>query len=1280
MKPLRALFAQWRSNILFRLAVGIVLAVALSTGVYTTYVMEALRAEASARLDERAERLATVLTQALARPLFDINGAAVASVVDALGGTPELSMLRVLAPNGAVLASFGAAPRDAAAAILLRRSISYSDGARSYQVGAIELAYSRRQIALDLQRQLLQTGAANLLLTLSIVLCIFLVGRQVTRPFADIQNALDKLAHGQTDIALSGIGRADQIGRLSLAVRSFRDTLMQLRQAEQAGAVLLSEKSAMVERLNAIFEGSQDALILLTEHGFFDCNRQTLLMFGIRDKAAFVGAHASSLSPPRQPDGSDSRELANAYVALALREGQAHFEWVHRRVDGSDFPSDVLLSAISYGGRTLVQATVRDIGARKRIEQQLRDMNEGLEQKIAARTAELTSTIRLARDSQRKLQAIVDTALDAVVRMDVKGVIVGWNRQAERIFGWSGAEALGRQLDSTIIPQRYRAAHGNGMRRYLDGGAGGAVLDTRIEIYALRRDGSEFPIELAITQVHMAEQGDYEFCSFIRDISERREREQSLVQANVRAEAANVAKSEFLANMSHEIRTPMSAIIGMAYLALRTDLSPTQHDYVGKIHRAALSLLGIINDILDFSKIEAGKLDVEAIPFFLDDVLANVASVTGQKAADKQLEYLFHVPHAIPRHLVGDPLRLGQVLINLVNNAVKFTEAGQLELACVRRDDPAPGKVMLRFSVRDTGIGMSAEQQARLFRAFSQANGSTTREYGGTGLGLSISQQLVELMGGSIHVQSELGQGATFHFDLAFALSELPARAAVLPAGLDGARVLLVDDCANALEILAEAMLALPLRVEQAGSGAAAHAAVLGALRDNDPFRLVLTDWQMPGMDGIELARRIRAGAVPASQPSIVLVSAFGRDDVQREAELAGVNAFLYKPIGQSVLVDTLVTLLAPAGRPVPGNEAVRQGHYAVRVLLVEDNAVNQEIALELMAVQGISVDVASSGQQALEMLERGGPHAYGLVLMDLEMPLLDGHAATIALRRDARFDALPVIAMTAHALSEVRERCLAEGMQDYLTKPIDPEKLYHTLARWLGHALPARAVLAAPPAASLAGLDGIDSALGLRTVAGNSVLYLQLLERFRTAQRDAAGALRAQVAGGDLRGAGLGAHALRGLAGNIGARALQDAAHRLERTLREPIAPDAPELLQQLAALEAVLQTLLDMLDAYFALAQRAEPGSVAGQDGANALLTLQSLLDAFDGEASDYFDSVRASLAGVLGPLVLEQLAERMANYDFEAARRLLAADAAQRHVPGAAPGGRPTVLEPK
>jgi CheY-like chemotaxis protein len=517
-------------------------------------------------------------------------------------------------------------------------------------------------------------------------------------------------------------------------------------------------------------------------------------------------------------------------------------------------------------------------------------------------------------------------------------------------------------------------------------------------------------------------------------------------------------------------------------------------------------------------------------------------------------------------------------------------------------------------------------------------------------------------MGGKIEVDSAPGAGSTFHFDLDFALAGVPEPAPALPPELAGARVLAVDDTAVGRELMAAALAALGLRVDSAASGAEAETAVLTADASGDPYRLLLADWKMPGMDGIELARRVRDNLALRAPPATVLVTPFGREDVQQPAEAAGVRAFLFTPFGRTALVDTLGALVAPGRRGRGQLEAPGPGGMAARVLLVEDNLVNQQIAVELMEAQGLAVDVAATGHQALERLMLAGPDGYQAVLMDLEMPQLDGHAATVELRRDPRFDHVPVIAMTAHALSEIRDRCLREGMQDYITKPVEPGKLYSVLARWLGQALPGRAVPAegAPlPGLADVGLPQIDTAFGLRNVAGNTVLYLQLLERFRASQRDAGAGIRAAFEAGRTLDAAARAHTLRGVAGNIGARELQVLAQAVEEGLAARVAEPA-RLAQRVTALERGVDAVMDALDRYFesnaaaAIAVVALPAPPAGFG--QAVEQLAALLAEFSGEATDYFESVRSALATVIDGAALARLSIHLSRYEFEEARAVL------------------------
>jgi signal transduction histidine kinase/DNA-binding response OmpR family regulator len=662
-----------------------------------------------------------------------------------------------------------------------------------------------------------------------------------------------------------------------------------------------------------------------------------------------------------------------------------------------------------------------------------------------------------------------------------------------------------------------------------------------------------------------------------RTNEELREHERALEIAKEGAEEASRMKSAFLANMSHEIRTPMNAVIGMAWLALRTDLDRKQRDYVEKIHRAAVSLLGIIDDILDFSKIEAGKLSIENTDFSLHDVLTNVSTVTSQRASEKGLRFRFDVADDVPVHLNGDPLRLGQVLINLTSNAIKFTSEGSVHLRChVVHGDAR--NVELRFEVEDTGIGMTPEQQARLFQAFTQADESTTRKYGGTGLGLAISRRLVEMMGGGITLHSQAGAGSTFGFTLRFGIGVLAASSQSLPERLLDCRVLVVDDNLAAREILTGLVEGFHLRVDAVAGGADALAAIRRA-DANEPYGLVLADYGMPEMNGIELAGAIRDAGLQHT-PKVILVTAFGRDDVLHRAENAAVAAVLFKPIDQSLLHDTFVNVLSRDGiGTVPSRRRTLPRFDGARVLLVEDNEVNQQIASEMLAATGLQVEVAGNGRIALEKIFAAGPDAYQLVLMDIQMPEMGGHAATRRLRMDERYVDLPVVAMTAHASQEEREECLKSGMQDHITKPIKPDLFYQTLARWLTPAV-ARAMEEKPAAPQdLDGapieIPGFDTADTMDRLSGDVELYHRVLEMLLPSLADALVRFNAAVEACDPVAAKSAVHSVRGMAANVGAVALSSCAADLEKMLGER--RERPE---QLTTFRALVEQTLQLVE----------------------------------------------------------------------------------------------------
>ena len=724
-----------------------------------------------------------------------------------------------------------------------------------------------------------------------------------------------------------------------------------------------------------------------------------------------------------------------------------------------------------------------------------------------------------------------------------------------------------------------------------------------------------------------------------------------------RAEVANRAKSAFLANMSHEIRTPLNAIIGFSQLALKTSLSPKQHDYVKKAHNSGKLLLGLINDILDFSKIEANRLELERTEFLLEGVLTQVISSIQHEALEKRIEFLLSHAADVPPYLIGDPVRLGQVLLNLLGNAIKFTESGEVELSI---DLVGQSQVDLQvcFTVRDTGIGMRLDQIQTLFQAFTQADSTTTRRYGGTGLGLSISKRLVEMMGGSIRVESAAGKGSSFSFTASFGQPKKLAGPWIIPEIIRSLRILIVDASQESRTALKKSLRFLPVEVEIVDSGAEA----VEAIRAHDavsPYQLVLMAWRMPDLDGIETIRIIKKDGTLQNSPRIVMLTAFGREREHAEALAAGADDFLHKPMTQSDMYDLIMRLFAPGQHAVASGvkPEVGKGYNfgALQLLLVEDNELNRQIACELLEMVGATVATAGNGREAVEMVLHGNKR-FDVVLMDIQMPVMDGIQATRLIRADRRFSELPIIALTAHAFAEDKISTHNAGMNDHVTKPIEARELMESICRQLPQLSGLRELAEKfgdemPDNATFIDIPGIDTACALRRVGGKVKLYLDVLKKFRDGQGSAAEQITAALKSGDRLGAERIAHSLRGLAGAIGAAELQEAALEVEQDLHRGLEP-----LESLLRLAALLRGTMATLTSSLAKEISAPAAFVTSQtslvDIRPMLKKLEQYLLDSNSEAADYLAQCRQHLVAAVALELVLCLEKSLADYDFDEA----------------------------
>jgi two-component system sensor histidine kinase/response regulator len=744
---------------------------------------------------------------------------------------------------------------------------------------------------------------------------------------------------------------------------------------------------------------------------------------------------------------------------------------------------------------------------------------------------------------------------------------------------------------------------------------------------------------------------------------------EDLDEARQAADSAAQAKADFLANMSHEIRTPMNAIIGFSGLAMKTELDRKQRDYIQKIQQSGKHLLGIINDILDFSKIEAGKLAVEHTEFELEKVLENVSNLISEKTSSKGLELVFHVEQGTPNFLVGDPLRLGQILVNYSNNAVKFTDEGEVVIS-INVVEETDNDGLFRFAVRDTGIGLTEEQIGKLFQSFQQADTSTSRKYGGTGLGLAISKKLASLMGGDVGVESEYGKGSTFWFTARLGKGIAKARTLLPEPDLRGRRVLVVDDNEMSRKVLSRMLTGMAFTVKDVGSGKDALTEIGAAADSDQPYDVVLLDWKMPGMDGTETAKAIRE--LPVSPlPHMVMVTAYGREEVLKEAALAGLGEVLIKPVSASTLFDTLVQVLGgkraetwdgdQQATPLMENLNTIKGAC---ILVAEDNEFNQQIATELLTDAGFTVDIAENGQKSIEMLDK---RLYDIVLMDMQMPVMDGVTATKEIRKDERFKDLPILAMTANVMETDIEKCREAGMWDHIGKPIDPDELFGKLLKWVKPRqreevretaeTPLKATEKPKPAKQddLPEIPGLDTTLGLKRVMGKKAFYLGMLKKYIDNQGQAPAQIRQSLDAGDDATAERQAHTAKGVSGNIGATELQGMAAALEKAIREKSPrEEIGTILETFGAEHGKL--IAGLMEIFPAASVREEAATVDEAKAAEVCKKIMELLANDDSEAAGYLETENDALRDILGTDQFGPFEYAVTQYDFEKALELI------------------------
>ena len=965
-----------------------------------------------------------------------------------------------------------------------------------------------------------------------------------------------------------------------------------------------------------IVESAPDGMMVLDDAGLIILSNTKLEeVFGY-ERGGLAGKHADDLL---------SNELKS--LGYSLINSEVLVDAKGLRKDLTEFPIDTSLSTLpSLSGRgSCVCVSIRDITERKLIEDRI-------------------------RDSEKSFRFILESSPAAIrIKHPHENSCLFANQSYADMFGFSLDDISA--IDPSKIYQNSEDFKAIGQKL----AQGESILNFSVGMKKI--DGENVQVIASHFPVQFNGQDGY--LGWFFDVTE-------MQQAMDKAEDATRMKSDFLSNMSHEIRTPMNAIIGMSHLVLKTDLTLRQKDYIKKISGSGQHLLGIINDILDFSKIEAGKLTIEHTDFEVSKVFDTVANLVAEKAVHKGLEMVFDIDAAIPSVLNGDSLRLGQILINYANNAVKFTEHGEIVITAKVLEETEQD-YFVHFGVRDTGIGLTEEQKGRLFQSFQQADTSTSRKYGGTGLGLAIAKQLANLMNGEVGVDSEPGKGSTFWFTAHLGKAKGAVRKLLPSDELRGKKVLVVDDNEIARNVLDDLLRSMTFEVEQVSGGAEAVEEVKKAAASEAPFEIVFLDYQMPGMNGFEAARAINELNL-SNKPHMVMVTSYGREDVIREAETSGLDEILIKPVNASILFDSILRILGET-HDVGGHHQeepeLAQKLAAIvgaKILVVEDNELNQEVALGLLESEGFVVEIANNGQEAVEMVSQ---HAYDIVLMDMQMPVMDGLTATKEIRKLDQFKDLAILAMTANAMDQDKEKCAEAGMNDHVAKPIDPDELFNALLKWIKPKSSApvkemkvkQVAESVNDASDLEAIPGLDTKLGLKRVMGKMPLYLTMLKKYVETGHAAVSDLRNALAANDQEVAERVAHTCKGVNGNIGASGLQAMAGVIEKGVKD--GGDHGQLMREFESFAEGQNAMVDAIASVLSLNPVAPKTS--GDAGIKKLMD-QKVLDQFiallkddDTGATIYLEQHENDFKAHFSEVIVNNITEALLEFDFEKALTL-------------------------